>query len=48
MLRRSGGKGSVNQLINNKAFCRTAPAIPGLLTITFKRQGAKEDIIKNA
>ena len=34
MLWRSGGKGWVNQLINDEAVYRTAPATPGLLNIS--------------
>ena len=38
ILWRSGGKGSptelINQLMSNKAVCRTAPATPGLLIMT--------------
>ena len=31
---RSGGKGSLSKLTNDKAVCRTAPATPGLLIST--------------
>ena len=35
MLWRSGGKGCMNELMNDKAIYRTAPATPGLLITSY-------------
>ena len=37
ILWRSGGKGSLNELINDEAVYRTAPATPGLLTMEHQK-----------